>query len=88
MENYKYAASEGQKLILNFIKNRMIDKGVTETEICKVIGITQIELSSYFTNKTSLPLFIYLQILGMLELRPYIVAKEEDDTIMNRTFFN
>jgi len=45
-------------------------------------------LIRYFKQETQMPLGVYLEICGALELRPYLIPSESDNTEMQRMFFN
>jgi transcriptional regulator with XRE-family HTH domain len=88
MKNYKEASKVGQEIILKYLKNRMKEKKITQEEISKILEIGRTTVIRYFKMETKMPLDIYLQICGILELRPYLIPKEIDNTQMHRTFFN
>ena len=88
MENYKQASIEGQKIIFKFIKERMKEKKITQNKLSETLNVSVTTLIRYFKMETPMPLGVYLEILGVLALRPYLVPTEIDPTKMNRMFFN
>lgn len=88
MKNYKHASTEGQKIVLSFFKKRMKEKGITQKELSEILKVGVTTLIRYLKIETPMPFGIYLEICGALELRPYLVPKELDDTQMNYVDFN
>ena len=88
MENFKHASEVGQDLILTYLKNRMKEKKMTQQDLCVVLEISATTLWRFFKKETPMPLGVYLEICGALELRPYLIPKESDTTEMKRMFFN
>jgi len=88
MKNYKAASKQGQEIILTYLKNRMKEKKVTQNELAKVLQVSVTTLIRYFKMETPMPLGVYLEICGALELRPYITPAELDDNEMMRINFN
>ena len=89
MENYKEASKVGQQLTMSYLRKRMKEKKVTIRKLVVILGVSEATLIGYFKMKTPMPLGIYLEICGVLELRPYLIPKEIDDVQMkNRIFFN
>jgi len=88
MENYKIASEMGQDLILTHLKNRMKEKKVTQNKLSKILKVSVTTLIRYFKKETPMPLGVYLEICGALELRPYLIAAESDTNEMHRFFFN
>ena len=88
MENYKQASSAGQDIIFKYIKSRMKEKKVTQNQLAETLQVGVTTLIRYFKKETPMPLGIYLEICGILELRPYLIPKESDTTEMHRMFFN
>lgn len=88
MENYKEASGFGQDLILSYLKKRMKENKITQNRLAEILQISVTTLIRYFKKETSMPLGIYLEICGALELRPYLIPKENDTTEMHRIFFN
>ena len=89
MENYKNSSKVGQQLTMSYLRKRMKEKKVTIRKLVVILGVSEATLIGYFKMKTPMPLGIYLEICGVLELRPYLIPKEIDDVQMkNRIFFN
>jgi len=88
MNHYKKSAEVGQDLILGYLKNRMKQKKITQNKLADTLGIGVTTLYRYFKKETPMPLAVYLEICGALELRPYLIPSENDNTEMRRLFFN
>ena len=88
MENYKQASEMGQDIILSYIKNRMKYKKMTQKKLAKILQVGVTTLIRYFKKETPMPLGVYLEICSALELRPYLIPTESDNTEMQRMFFN
>ena len=87
MENYKQASKVGQGLIMSYLKKRMKEKKVTIRKLVVILEVSEPTLIGYFKLKTPMPLGVYLELCGALELRPYIIPSEYDTTEMKRVFF-
>lgn len=88
MENYKQASEVGQDMILTYFKNRMKEKKITQNKLAEILQVSVTTLIRYFKKETPMPLGVYLEICGTLEIRPYLIPKESDNTEMHRMFFN
>lgn len=88
MGNYKQASEVGQELILSYLKARMKEKKVTQNKLSELLDVSVTTLVRYFKKQTPMPLGVYLEICGVLELRPYLIPSENDNTEMQRMFFN
>jgi transcriptional regulator with XRE-family HTH domain len=88
MENYKLASEMGHNLIMAYLKKRMKEKKVTQNKLAEILNVSVTTLIRYFKKETQMPLGVYLEICGALELRPYLIPKESDNTEMQRMFFN
>lgn len=88
MENYKNASEVGQDLILAYLKKRMKEKKVSQDKLAEILQTSVTTLWRYFKKETPMPLGVYLEICGALELRPYLIPSENDNTEMQRMFFN
>lgn len=84
----KQASKEAQKMIFAFIKERMKDKKKSQKALASDLEISQTSLIRYFKMETPMPLNVYLEICGILELRPYLIPAEHDENKMQRIFFN
>lgn len=88
MKNYKIAANQGQDIILTYLKKRMKEKKISQKKLAEILDISVTSLWRIFKGESSMDLVIYLQICGALQLRPYIIPAEDDNTEMQRLFFN
>lgn len=88
MENYKQASEVGQDLILTYFKKRMKEKKLTQNKLAEILKVSVTTLIRYFKKETPMPLGVYLEICGALQLRPYLIPTESDNTEMQRMFFN
>lgn len=88
MKNYKRASIEGQKIIFKFIKDRMKEKKLTQNKLAEILNVSVVTLIRYFKLETPMPLNIYLEICGSLNLRPYLITTESDNNEMMRLYFN
>ncbi|NQX80398.1 MAG: helix-turn-helix transcriptional regulator [Flavobacteriaceae bacterium] len=78
MKNYKQSSKKDHEIILKFLKDRMKDQKITQKKLAEITGVSVGSLIRYFSSETQMPLGLYLEILGVLELRPYLVPKEMD----------
>ena len=88
MENYKQASQVGQDLILTYFSDRMKSKKINKEQLAEILGISVTTLWRYFKKKSPMPLGVYLEICGALDVRPYLIPTESDNTEMKRMFFN
>lgn len=88
MANYNAAANEGEKITRQFICDRMDDLGITRYQLQQLTEINRSTIGRWLDGETSISFNNYLKILGALEIRPYLVPAEDDDTEMERMFFN
>ncbi len=87
MKNYKQASKVGQELIMPYLKKRMKEKKVTIRKLVVILEVSEPTLIGYFKLKTPMPLGVYLEICQVLDLRPYLIPTESDNTEMKRMFF-
>jgi len=87
-KNYKQAAEMAKDMIFQFCIERMEDKNITYKELSGILQISTDDLKQYLNNKKEMPFGLFLQMLGALELRPYLIPAEEDNNTMQRMFFN
>ena len=66
----------------------MKDIKLTQNELASILNIGVTTLIRYFKLETPMPLGVYLEICGALELRPYLVPSESDNNEMMRVHFN
>lgn len=88
MENYKHASEAAQDMIFKFLKDRMKEKKMSQKDLCKILSVSTTTFIRYFKKETPMPLGVLLEILGALQVRPYFIAAEDDNTEMQRMFFN
>jgi len=88
MKNYKQASKVGQQLIMSYLKKRMKEKKVTIRKLVVILEVSEPTLIGYFKIKTPMPLGVYLEICRALDLRPYLIPSESDNTEMKRMFFS
>ena len=67
-----------------FIFERKKELGLTNYKLALMAGINRQNLDTYEKDyKHNLTLEIYYRICGALNLRPYLIASEDDTTPMN-----
>ena len=88
MKNYKQASQIGQDLILTYFSDRMKEKKISKEKLAELLEISVTTLWRYFKKKSPMPLGVYLEICGALDVRPYLIPAESDNTEMKRMFFN
>ena len=88
MENYKQASLIGQDLILTYFYDRMKSKKINKEQLAEILEISVTTLWRYFKKKSPMPLGVYLEICGALDVRPYLIPAESDNTEMKQMFFN
>lgn len=88
MENYKEASKVGQELTMSYLRKRMKEMKVRNKDLVLILEVSESTLIGYFKLKTPMPLGIYFEICGVLDLRPYLIPEEDDNTGMKRMFFN
>lgn len=88
MSNYNQSSDYGKKIIFQFLEKRMKEKGISRYRLSKMTEIPENTLSMNFNNNSEMSLVNFLKICGALELRPYLIPAEADETELNRIFFN
>ncbi len=88
MSNYKNSSDMGYDLILSFLSDRMEEKQITKYRLSKLTEIPESTISRYFSKKVSMSLTNFLKICGALEIRPYLIPKEDDSNKLNFINFN
>jgi len=88
MKNYKEKSKVGQQLTMSYLKKRMKEKKVTIRKLVIILEVSEPTLIGYFKLKTPMPLGVYLEICGALDLRPYLIPSESDNTEMKSMFFS
>jgi hypothetical protein len=85
--NYLAAAKESQKITINYWQSILEDDNKSIGWLAKKSGISRSVLYDYWAGKVDMSLINYYRICGALELRPYLVPKDNDDnTIINMGF--
>jgi len=82
MENYKQASKMGQDLILTHLKNRMKEKKMTQNKLAEILQVSVTTLIRYFKKETQMPLGVYLEICGALELTPLFMKPTSIETLL------
>lgn len=88
MANFDNSADVGEQIIINFLKERMSDKNLTQKQLYEQTGISEDTLTRYFNRQTKISLPNLLKLCGALELRPFLIPSEINDTEFNKMFFN
>lgn len=88
MPNFNMSANEGEKMIQKFIEDRMEEKGVTRYRLAQLTKVNRSTIGRWLDGETSISFNNYLKILGALEVRPYLVPAEDDNSEMIRVYFN
>ena len=88
MTNYKQNSRLGQDLILTYFSDRMKSKKISKEQLAQTLEISVTTLWRYFKKKSPMPLGIYLEICGALDVRPYLIPRENDNTEMKQMFLN
>ena len=88
MANFDNSADMGKQLIFKFIMERMEEKNITRGKLAEMIGVERSTLNRNFDNETEISLSTILKICGALELRPFFIPAEIDETEYQRIFFN
>ena len=84
----KDAAVTGWNITRKFLLERRDDIGISHYEIAKRTGLPQSTVDRSLSGEVIPSVVIYYQILGALELNPYLIPKEIDRNKKNRIFFN
>lgn len=88
MANFDNSAEMGKQLIIKFITERMEEKNITRGKLAELIGIERSTLNRNLDNETEISLSTVLKICGALDLRPFLVPAEIDNTEFQRMFFS
>jgi transcriptional regulator with XRE-family HTH domain len=86
--NFDKSVDMAKQSIINFLKDRMTEKNITQYKLAQLTGISEAVLSRSFKGVTEMSLITFLKICGALEIRPYFIPVELDKTEVNRIFFN
>lgn len=88
MANFDNSAEVGKQLIIKFIFERMKEKNISRGKLAELIGVERSTLNRNLDNETEISLITLLKICGALELRPFLIPAEIDNTDFQRMFFN
>lgn len=88
MAKFDKSADMGKQLFFNFITERRKEKGITQLELAKLIGIDESTLVRNLKNESEMTFATSLKICGALELRPFWIPAELDKTEYERIFFS
>lgn len=88
MANFDNSAEAGKQMFFKFITERRKDKGLTQLELAKLIGIDESTLVRNLKNESEMTFATSLKICGALDLRPFWIPAEIDKTEYQRIFFS
>ncbi|NCT13836.1 MAG: helix-turn-helix transcriptional regulator [Flavobacteriales bacterium] len=88
MQNYNNSSKMGKELIFSFMKERMKEKNISQLKLAELIDLNESTLIRNFKGETEMLLITYLKICGALEINPYMIPKENDNSEFHRMFFN
>ena len=88
MQNYNNSSKMGKELIFSFMKERMKEKNISQLKLAELIDLNESTLIRNFKGETEMLLITYLKICGALEINPYMIPKENDNSEVHRMFFN
>jgi transcriptional regulator with XRE-family HTH domain len=88
MGNYNTSSKIGKQMIFSFIKDKMKEKKISQLSLSKLIDVSESTLVRNFKCETEMTLTTYFKICGALDLRPYLIPSEIDNSEMLYTFFN
>lgn len=88
MENYNNSSSMAIDMTFAFIKERMKELKIPQYKLAQMIEVSELTLIRNFKKETEMSLSTYFKICGALNLRPYLVPAELDQTEFQRLFFN
>ena len=76
-------------IILDFIKKRQADLGMTDYRLSKLSGVNKGNLSKIMSGEnTQITIDTYLRLCGALGIRPHMIVDEDDDKPYNYEHFN
>lgn len=88
MGKYDNSANTGRQLIIKFIKERRKEKNISQEKLGELIDVDKSTIFRYEKCEIDIPLLNLLKICGALELRPFFIPAEIDNTEFERKFFN
>lgn len=88
MTNFDNFAKVGKQLFYKFIAERRKEKGITQSELAKMVGIDETTLMRNLKDETEMTFATSLKICGALDLRPFWIPAENDESEYQRIFFS
>lgn len=88
MANFDNSADMGKQMFFNFITERRKEKGLTQLQLAKLIGLDESTLIRNLKNESEMTFSTSLKICGALDLRPFWVPGEIDKSEYKRIFFS
>lgn len=88
MANFDNSAEFGKQMFFKFITDRRKEKGLTQLQLAKLIGVDESTLVRNLKNESEMTFSTSLKICGALELRPFWIPAELDKTEYQRIFFS
>ncbi|AZB23623.1 XRE family transcriptional regulator [Chryseobacterium bernardetii] len=88
MGNFDNSANTGMQIIFKFIEERRKEKNISQLQLSELIGINESTLIRNLKGESAMTLATLLKICGALELRPFLIPAEVDNTEFQRMFFN
>lgn len=85
---YDNSANAGKEILFNFIRERMKEKNLEHIELAKLIDINDSTLRRNLNNENEMSLSTLFKVLGALEIRPFFIPAEIDQTEYQRMFFS
>lgn len=86
MANFDNSAKMGKKLFYDFINERRKEKGLTQLQLANLIGINESTLVRNLKDESEMTFATSLKICGALDLRPFWIPSELDQTEYQRIF--
>ena len=88
MGAYENAANTSVSITLKYLKDRMDELGINQSQLSNIIGVSKSTVKRWFDKDRDMSLTNYYKMCGALELRPYLIPKEDDDNEMEFIHFN
>ncbi len=73
--NNLYSFEERKQLVADMIKRYRIDKGLTQKDVCEIIGIALPTYNSYETGRSSTPLEVVVRLSHLYDCDPAILLQ-------------
>lgn len=85
----KDSALTGWEITRKYLIERRDELGMSSYQLAKVAGLAESQVSRYLSGEVTPSVIAFYQLIGALELNPYLVPKEMDTIEKpNRIFFN